>query len=452
MKKVYYLLTIVASILFVNTFSSYAKDLPSVGSIAWVNKKIQQYPELLWLADNTVRKTQQDVETKTGESPSEILWGQKYAEFDRSILSLMVLAWVNEGSKEAYEALTKDQTPADKLSFESFLTLHKRYKKIITSLKDFQDFEISLILGDMGKSKIVRDQFLPLGVTAPDHDDFIREALQKDPTIFPSFSKLSPWTKKVLPQVSGLVHFGHVTHLEGGQEMLKPLKDSDIAKKNPKALEFDFLVHLADVAGSMGHVNPATSLVLIQDTYNALMAVDTALRLLKDKPIEGALKSYIDTRAQWLGVNAQESKGRTLTRLGAMLRLFGPANGKVLTEAFQKFTPEEQKAFTNELDPLSLDLPLITPTYIPAVLVNLSNNKTLGETKEARLQQSVELGIPFISVALKEYKKLLKDHAIENPTAPLNFNDVARVAKETPEKLKDKKFTIDAENTVKVID
>lgn len=437
--------------MFTNTFFSQAKDLPSVGSIAWVNKKIQQYPELLWLADKNVRKTQQDVETKTGESPSEVLWGQKFAEFDRSILSLMVLAWLHEGTKEAYEALTKDQAPSDKLSFESFLTLHKRYKKRISSPQDYQDFEIALILGDMGKSKVVRDQFLPLGVTASDHDDFIREALQKDPTIFPSFSKFSPWAKRILPQVSGLVHIGHVTHLEGGTEMLKPLKDANIAKNDPKALEFDFLVHLADVAGSMGHVNPATSLVLIQDTYNAIMAVDKALVLLKDRSTEEALKAYIDTRAQWLGLNAQESEGRTLTRLGAMLRLFGTANGRALTEAFQKFTPEEQKAFTKELDPLSSDLPLITPTYIPAVLVNLSNNKTLGETKEARLQQSVELGIPFISVVLKEYKKLLKDKKIENPSAPLNFNDVARVAKEAPEKLKDKKFTIDTENTVKVI-
>lgn len=38
-----------------------------------------------------------------------------------------------------------------------------------------------------------------------------------------------------------------------------------------------------------------------------------------------------------------------------------------------------------------------TPTYMPAVLINLSNNPQLGITHEERISKTVILGLPFLA-------------------------------------------------------
>lgn len=432
-----------------------------IGSDAWLEEKMKTYPELSWLADKDVRKThdtQGFLETEE-KSPSLRRFGQKYPEFDRSILSLMALDWFAEGSRTSYEAFVgtppgEGQEKAQRLSWKSFHALHLRYQKTIREGVPLKDLEIALILGDMGKTQKARTYFKPLGVEAADHDDFLKEALQKDPSIFPSFANLSPWTQKTLLQISGVIHFGHVYHLEGGIEMIQPLIVSNILHNNPRALEFDFLVHLADLSGAAGHINSMSSLVLTENTYKALMALDRALQGLKKKRFTASdvLKKYIKVRAGWLGLDAQTPEGRVLTRMGVMTRLFEKKEGRILKSAFKKFDENDQVQFVKDFDPLSSHLPKITPTYMPAVFVNLFGNKSLGATVSERLSKTLQLGLPFVSRALDAYIELLQEGKVQNTRAPLNFNDIARVAKENPMALEMGQVHIDSDNGVHILE
>lgn len=425
---------------------------------AWVEKSIAQYPEILWLADSTVRKTEEG-EAKLGSSYSERLFGQKFVEFDRTLMTLRCLKLILDGSDKAYQEFTAAQPEAAKLTRESFRALHLQGKSLLqsnyqglTQIEMAQAMETALVLGDMGKSEKARILFKPFGVSAPDHDDFHGEAmhiLAAQPELCPSFIALPAPVKALLIKVANLAHFEHVTHLEGGPAMLTTLKESGIVSSDPTAFSFDFFVHTCDVAGVLGHVNNQSSLIYTELTHKAVQATQDACRVLEDpkKSEWDAYDAYVATRATWLGLNPADRNDRVLTRLGAMIRLFTPDEGKTLRAALLKLDQKTRDQISAQLDVQKGEKGGRTPTYIPAVLVNLANNAQLGNTDPQRLSQTVILGLPFVSRVLEKHKQQLVQKRA-NPEVPLNFNKIAGVAKSAPQSLQQGEFLIDQEGNV----
>jgi hypothetical protein len=171
----------------------------------WVKKYLEEYPEILWLADADVRKTEEGEATLQG-SYSEQLFGQKFIEFDRTLMTIRCLKLILEGSEKAYEEFTKDQPEKAKLTFESFQKIHQQGQQLLHSSwgglseeQMLQAMETALVLGDMGKSEKAREIFKPYGILIPDHDDFYGEAMlviENQPQLSPSFHKLPPSAKK----------------------------------------------------------------------------------------------------------------------------------------------------------------------------------------------------------------------------------------------------------------
>ncbi len=427
---------------------------------AWVREKIVAYPELSWLADKKVAVTH-DIQAKhepdSKTPPSVLVYDGRYDEFDRSILGLVALDHVSKGTQEGYEAFVSAQAKDDlknpPLSYEQYSELHQKYLGLLKSGLARQDMEIALVLGDMGKTTRARTLFGPEGVKAADHDIFLREALMKRPELFPSYEGLTPLAKKLLPLASGLVHIGHITHIEGGVEMFEPLAESGILKTHPLAMDFDGFVHLMDVAGSAGQVVPWSSVVLTSNTYKAITGIDESFRVLRNggTPQE-ALSKYVELRGKWLGLTESETQKRyagLVVRLGANLRRFDPESGKVIKDTFLSLPEESRKEYEERLSPTSPLLPANTPTYIPAVFSNLSRNETLGEASEERLAGAVKIGLPFI------YKVLSSPEVDAQRTIrggdPINFNTAAKFAlSENAAQLKEASFSLDGQNQVLV--
>ncbi len=420
----------------------------------WVEKCVAKHPEILWLADANVRKTEEGQATSQGPY-SEQLFGQKFVEFDRTIMTLHCLKLILDGSDKAYATFTAAQPKDAKLSRESFRTLHEQGQALLKSkwegLSEQQmaeAMETALVLGDMGKSGKARELFKPFGVTAPDQDDFYGEAMhivEKHPELCPSFARLPAPTKKLLVEIANLAHYGHVYHLEGGTGIFNKLKESKIPHNDPVALSFDLFVHTCDVAGAQGHVNKDSCVVYTESTHNAMQAMGHSVRVLSDpnKSEMDAYNDYVATRSSWLGLNPQDEGDRVLTRIGAMLRLFTPEEGAILKKAMGQLDASKIAA---QLDVKKGDQPGRTPTYMPAVLVNLSNNPMLGSTKEERLSNAITMGLPFIARVLEKHKEMLAKHEVD-ANIPLNFNKMAGVAKTAPESLK-AEFAIDQEGNV----
>jgi len=426
-----------------------------VQGIAWVQKCVEQYPEILWLADAKVRKTEEGQATM--QSPySEQLFGQKFIEFDRTIMTLHCLQLILNGSENAYQKFTAAQPSDTKLSRASFEKLHSQGTTLVKSNYEgmskwemTQAMEAALVLGDIGKSERARAVFKPHDASAPDHDDFHEEVmriLEQYPHLCPTFDRLTPPAKKLLQSTANLVHYGHVTHIEGGPSMFSKLKQSGLSSALPEAVAFDFFVHTCDVAGALGHVNNQSSLVYTELSHRAMQAVADACSVLADSESSevDAYNAYLAIRAGWLGLNPEDRTDRTLTRIGAMLRLFTPEDGLLLKKSILKLEPEQRAKIIEQLD--TKEELARTPTYMPAVLVNLSNNPQLGALREERIAQAVVLGLPFLSRVLEAHKRSLEEHEA-NPDIPLNFNKAAGVAKQSPTALLNG-FSIDSEGNV----
>lgn len=432
----------------------------SVDGKQWVERCVEQHPEILWLADANVRKTEEGQAILQG-TYSEQLFGQKYIEFDRTIMTIHCLKLILDGSHKAYQIFTASQPEDNKLSFESFQTLHLQGQRLLHSKwqgmsmqQMAQAMETALVLGDIGKSEKARKLFSPYGTSMPDHDDFYGEAIQvmeKHPRLCPSYAKLSSSGKKLLVEVANLAHYGHITHLEGGIGMFSKLKASAIPFKDPVALAFDLFVHLCDVAGALGHVNNQSSLVYTEPTHRAMQAMEAAVKILSNpqKSEWDAYQAYVEVRASWLGLNAADSSDRVLARIGAMLRLFTLEEGLVLKEGMNQLEIDIRERISAQLDSKREREIGRTPTYMPALLVNLSNHLHLGSSKEERLLKAIKVGLPFIMRVLEKHKDMLANHEI-NPNIPLNFNKMAGVAKTSPDLLS-REFYIDQEGTIDMI-
>jgi hypothetical protein len=238
-----------------------------------------------------VRKTEEG-QTTENSSYSEQLFGQKFIEFDRTIITLCCLQLILDGSENAYQKFTADQPNSTKLLRTSFERLHAQGIDLIKSQyagmsewEIIQALEASLVFGDIGKSGKAREIFNPYGAKAPDHDDFHEEAMQileRYPNLCPTFDKLTPLAKKLLIQTANLAHYGHVTHLEGGRGMFSKLKQSYLLASTPIAFTFDFFVHTCDVAGALGHIHNRSSLVYTESSHQAMQAVMVACKILAD--------------------------------------------------------------------------------------------------------------------------------------------------------------------------
>jgi hypothetical protein len=176
-----------------------------------------------------------------------------------------------------------------------------------------------------------------------------------------------------------------------------------------------------------------------------------AVRVLSDrgKTEWDAYNAYLQVRASWMGLNPKDSSERVLARIGAMLRLFTEEEGVVLRKAISELDETTRDRIALQLDAAQKIYCGRTPTYMPAVLINLFNNPQLGTCKEERLSKAITLGLPFIARVLEKHKEMVAKKEIDI-NIPLNFNETAGVAKTSPLHLT-KDFTIDKEGGVHVV-
>lgn len=296
----------------------------------------------------------------------------------------------------------------------------------------------------MAKAASVRDMMADLSIHDPDHDDFYGHVMANDAALqrLESFRRLSPEQQNLLRQSANLAHFGHITHCEGGPHMFAKLKASDIVKQDPDVFEFAAIVHVCDVAGALGHRNPEGSLTYDQATHNAIEATFDACRTLQHGDEVSAYESYLRTRAAWLGFSPHAVEDRVLARLGAMMRLATPDAGRALKDGFSTLSPRDSDDALRRLSVSGAAQLPRTPTYMPAVLVNLMNNRSLGATPDERLARSVAIGVPFISAVLGFYQSMLSVGKLPM-NVPLNFNVAAGVAATAPESLRWRNVMID---------
>lgn len=266
----------------------------------WVGKIAVLYPEIFWLANPGITKTEEG-HAPAGNSFSQMLFSEKFVEFDRALLSLYSLKLILDGSDKAYQEWTAAQPENVRLLKGSFNTLHEQARSLLTSnyqgltsAQIQQAMETMLALGGIGKSENGRRKFNGLSVTATDPDEFYEQAitvLKNYPRLSRSFSRLSYLAKQLLQKTANLINCQQLLQREASPALFAKLKKSNLAATDPTALSLVLFVETCKLAGTLGDVNNTSSLAYTEQAHQAMQAIGVACRLLAD-PMSTELDAY----------------------------------------------------------------------------------------------------------------------------------------------------------------
>ena len=414
----------------------------------WGRALLRRYPELHWYAQAGVAASQEGEAGKRPDSFSVRIFGEYYPEFDRTVMVLKCYFLIQSGTRRAYESFVAPQKD-NPLTREHFDQLHARLHGLLADAGDRAEilrdaFLAGLVLGDIGKIDAVHVWMERYGIKDLDHDVFYGSVMLHPEAreAFSSFAKLSPEAQALLVKTANLGHWGHITHLEGGFSMFEPLKSSGILETDYAAFVFESLVHSCDVAGAGGHRNTSGSIVYNDTAFLTLKSVYFVCSLLADNNERFAYYHYLTMRAGAVELTAEGEMLEVLGRLVAMLRLHDVSAGVILEEAARAWSPEEHALILKTLSVVGANRLPETPTYMPAVLVNMLNHPGFGATQEVRLRNVVVHGVPWVAAVLQDYERFLASNTI-NVSIPLNFNEAAGQVKQDPRVIGRKMWHID---------
>lgn len=405
---------------------------------------LERSPELMFLADPSVDVTSEAAGRPIPVDSYSARLGMPgfFPELERTLLSLQSLKWIIDGSREAHEIWTSPQTE-NKLDYASFRTLSDRWHALVARYvaRGVQPDELeralerALVFSDLPKADRFRTMMAEVGIHAADHDDFIGKVMDEPRALekLGSFQQLTPAMQNLLRTTANLAHFGHITQCEGGPEMFRKLKKTDIANRDPAAFEFAAFVYRCDVAGARGHVNAQGSITFNQTTFEAVELGLDACRHLKDTDEVGACKFLVGTRARWLGLSPLRDDGMMLGRLGGWTRLTTKSHGVALNEGFSKLSVSDRESAVPRLSVEGASKLRRTPTYMPALLDNLIKHAKFGTHQEGVIA-AITIGVPFIVSTLEKYEAMV-DAKMMSDEVPLNFNPAAGIAASNPDRL-----------------
>ncbi len=418
-----------------------------VHSIDFIEKLNRKYPELLWLTGHSISNTQENKSLSSSQSWSEKIFDKHYPEYDRSILSIISLHLIRIGDYNAYKYFIKSQPLGKKLRFQNFQKLNMKVQELQKwDPKIIEALETALVLRDVGKTSIAHKKIKDVNLTEPDHDLFYAKVIKKYAHIFPSFNALSLRHQALLKKEANIIHYGHFSHLEGGPEMLTKIEKSNLISKQPWIFDFNLLIHLCDVAGASGHLYPLGAREMNEETFQIKHLMRKSVLQLKYKSRQDVLKYFIDERAKWIDQPLTSSSDYIIVRTAAMLRITTPEYTTKFNKAFAQLSQEQKNLILEEFYPLT-ERDSATPTYVPAVLLNIFHNHSLSSREKQRIKFLFHHGLPFIATVLHEFRH---NHANipYNKNLTLNFNEIARIAREDPLQLKTRDYQIEEDGTV----
>lgn len=418
--------------------------------LPWVKLLLQSYPELMWLADKNVDVTQEGVPLHQENSWSFRLWGQHYPEFDRAVLSIWALRAIDKGTPDAHRFFTQSQTGKEMLGYGEFIDLHIQLTQALGKFpalkrnKILKCIETALVLSDLGKTPIARQKARAEGITINHPQDFYRVTLSQCPSIFPTLSRLPFPYQEILIKSAAVANFEHIRNLEGNPNVFKHFSESKIESS---IFNFAFFVNVCDTAARKGHIR-------IDGCCNFDSFVNRTLQEVYSTCMQSAASSdheryikYLTVRAKWLGLGTDTAQDRVLVRIGSMMGLSSLDHGRFLKKSFSKLDVRHQALILSQFDPREKDPLIRTPTYIPAILKNMLQHRSLGHSFQERLDKTFILSLPFVAQVLKEHRQQLRE-SNENNYLPLNFNQIAKAIKNNPFALNYVQYELDADHHV----
>ncbi|ANG65958.1 hypothetical protein [Chlamydia gallinacea] len=395
--------------------SSPAFNKTKIGSDAWIEAKLRQYPELLWLAEpSTISNNVLSGNFKTHYSLS--LFERKIPTLDVAIRSLIYLHLFIQGSRQAYGQLCQLQSPEDSLSFKQFQTIHKQLMLFLNSPKHFDNtlkiLETAIILKYLGCSLKAVALFKPY-FSESHIDAFYFKALhvlQAFPDLSPSFSRLSPEQKEVFLSLRCLADYHALFNLTTTPN--SQLLSTGRAKRPLVIL--DLYLHALDVCGEK---------TCSQELYYNFVPLLSMLQ--QHATVEEAFSRYFTYRANRLGFEGSSKNDMVLVRLATLMEL-SPTDAMSLASSFKHLSPEDIESLTNNFYTAQGEhIPLVIrglPNLISGLLQ--AGQGISASNPDNRLRQVYTTVLSLLIKSLKVHKEMLRKHLLDQATI-LDFSQTS---------------------------
>ncbi|MFZ4673729.1 MAG: hypothetical protein ACOYL1_05245 [Chlamydiia bacterium] len=411
----------------------------TIVSFDWLEDLCDRYKEMHWLADEEVEMTQESVAIASEYSHSYCIYQKYFPEFDRTALALKAFSIFYEGDYRDYLLFSYKQESAFRLSYKTFRKIQEFFQTTLDSLEGIdvptrvRMMESFILFSDLGKTKTARLLAEESGIYEGNHDCFFAKVAKKNPDIFPSFSRLPEKAKKVLLALANQPHFGSMAHFEGGIELFQKLEESNFLD-DPTIFDLSFMAHMCDVAGAQGHVEPTSSINYTEKTHQLLMDLREACVQIPQRGASRGWDLFLQKRAKALDIKTEGYLNQVVLRISSMMRFTTPYEVQCLKKSLFQLP---QETIEKIADVFSWENK-IEARYMPAVMLNLVNNPMLGNNLNERISQATQIGLPFLVDSILNSGK----------RSYLNFNRIAKIAKEDPKTLLVKTFNIDEKGFV----
>lgn len=350
-----------------------------------------------------------------------VLPEKRTIELERTMFSLMTLEAIVSGDYSFFAETTKPLF-GEPLSKEQFGKIVEIFK---TNNIDKKMVELSLVLGDIGKIKPLRDALCEqFNIDKQDPDEFLGELLNQDfeqlQKTLALFANISKEEFECLKKSHIDLHFGHLVHAECNNTRLYWLGENFLkeSEENWKAFYTAFIVQLCDVAGAAAQAGGKTILnQVVALTY--LDGVLPSIELIKTgKSGADAYKNYLKFRLNHAGMNFSSSKlgvkNVWLARFMCMMRVYDNKSAEKLDSAIENLLEED--GFKKDLETFkTYESDGATPTYIPALLGQLLKAKDY--------EDALRLTMRVVASACAEQMKGSWDN-------PANFNGLTGLARD----------------------
>lgn len=358
-------------------------------------------------------------------------------ELERTMLCIMCMDAVYSGDRTFFE---KSPVPFGKpLSKDQFNQLYLSLIQHFPKDTGRKILFCELVLGDIGKIKPLRELLCQeFSIHEQDPDRFIEALLAQDHArlseILPTIASLTKKEFEELRKTYTGFHYGHFCHTESTERELGRLQNI-LKQRGMRYLTKNMLVQLFDVAGARAHDQGKIQLnnVIFGTYFDDMLP---ALKQLEYHTPEEVYRDYLVKRLDIAQVTLEDSTKQSLStterllgRLLCMFRIYKPGDAATLQASLARLEEDDQfKRDLATLDSYQANPKFHTPTYMPALLNALKDNKNLatlahGEDEDAQTT-ALRVGMRLIAMSLAEHQKRHSEN--QNP---VNFNQLTSVVK-----------------------
>lgn len=327
-----------------------------------------------------------------GPTISESLYGEDYAEVNRTLVGVLALRWVHN---DEYETFIGTQTPAPiVLKRESFAWMKSLFENGLKTKDDIYTLITSMIINDLGKDPNLATDYARqegVDISKVNHDMVLYHAAAA--RMVPTLDRLTKENKDYLLmgiKLGSEFNFGQLAQAENAPASLSGLLEM---RGHDRAFEMRFREQVLDVSGAAGHEDWTCAKKMIEPIFQSYRNVyDVAHAIISRKMSLREGYDIILIRKLDLLHKAGYARNFDVKKPAdrALMRLFclgNTSNAQNADVFFTAFTERITEPFRQMLlHGLNLDgtvgEPAVQPTYTPAMLTKAAGNTVSGSHEE----------------------------------------------------------------------